>query len=122
MAQGNARDPKLERVWRRHLRRQLASGVTVRDYCLEYELRESAFYFWRREIAERDRACAEVELAMASGQSAPAFLPVTVVEAPAPTPTAVDIRLSNGHRLRVRAGCDRQLLADVVAVLEGKSC
>jgi hypothetical protein len=122
MAQGNPRDPKLERVWRRHLRRQQASGVTVCDYCLEYELRESAFYFWRREIAKRDRAGAEAELAMASGQLAPAFLPVTVVETPAPTATAVDIRLSNGHRLRVRAGCDRQLLADVVAVLEGKPC
>jgi hypothetical protein len=66
--------------------------VTVCDYCLEYELRESAFYFWRREIAKRDRAGAEAELAMASGQSAPAFLPVTVVETPAPTATAVDIR------------------------------
>jgi len=30
--------------------------------------------------------------------------------------------LSNGHRMRVRAGCDRGLLAEVVGLLEGKSC
>ena len=52
----------------------------------------------------------------------PSFLPVTVVNLPVPPPSVIDIRLANGHRLRVRAGCDRQLLADIVAVLEGKPC
>jgi transposase len=120
MAQGNVRDAKLERSWRRHFMRQQASGLTVRDYCLERELRESAFYFWRREIAKRDRASAESAAAASCQQ--PAFVPVTLVEATPSTASVIDIRLANGHRLRVRAGCDRQLLADVVTVLEGKSC
>jgi hypothetical protein len=55
MAQGNPRDPKLERRWRRHFQRQQASGLTIRAYCLEHDWHESAFYFWRREIAARDR-------------------------------------------------------------------
>jgi hypothetical protein len=61
-------------------------------------------------------------MAQAAIPPAPAFVPVTVVEAPVHSNTAIDIRLVSGHRLRVRAGCDRRLLAEVVAVLEGKSC
>jgi hypothetical protein len=53
---------------------------------------------------------------------APAFVPVTIVETTTSTSAAIDIKLTNGHRLRVRAGCDRRLLAEVVAVLEGKPC
>jgi len=56
MAQGKPRDLKLERTWRRRLKRQQASGQSIRDYCVDYDLHESAFYFWRREIAARDRA------------------------------------------------------------------
>lgn len=116
MAQGNPRDAKLERSWRRHLKRQRASGLTIRDYCGVHDLRESAFYFWRREIAVRDQATVAL---VADG--IPAFVPVPVMEA-TPPKAVIDIRLVSGHRLRVRAGCDRQWLADVVAVLEGKPC
>jgi hypothetical protein len=41
--------------------------------------------------------------------------------------TPIDIHLADGHRVRVRAGCDRLLLADVLALLrqstpEGRPC
>ena len=120
MAQGNARNSKLERTWRRHFKRQQRSGLTIRDYCFDRDLHESAFYFWRREIAARDRGSAASEVA--SSQSAPDFVPVTLTVAPVAATTPIDIHLASGHRLRVRAGCDRRLLAEVVAVLEGKSC
>jgi transposase-like protein len=123
MAQGNPRDLKLERTWRRRLKRQQASGLSIRDYCGAHNLHESAFYFWRREIAARDRASAAAKSATAaSSPTTPSFVPVTLLEAPVHTDTSIDIRLASGHRLRVRAGCDRRLLAEVVAVLEGKSC
>jgi hypothetical protein len=35
---------------------------------------------------------------------------------------ALDIRLAGGHRLRVRAGCDRDLLAAALAALGGRPC
>jgi hypothetical protein len=44
MAANKARDPKRERAWRRHLRQQRAGGLTVRDYCLLHQLRESTFH------------------------------------------------------------------------------
>jgi hypothetical protein len=116
MAQGNPRSAKLETTWRRHLKRQRSSGLTIRDYCSAHDLHESAFYFWRRAIAARDRATT------AEPASLPAFVPVQVVEASAAPKSVIAIRLASGHRLRVSAGCDRQLLTDVVAALEGKPC
>lgn len=104
------------RTWRRRLQRQQASGLTIRDFCALHDLHESAFYFWRREIAARDEASVRDPV------STPAFMPVQVIEAPTLPKSFIDIRLASGHRLRVSAGCDRQLLADVVAVLEGKPC
>jgi hypothetical protein len=113
------RDLKREQTWRRHL----ASGLTVRGYCVAHQLREPSFYFWRQEIAKRDRESA------ARPNPAPAFVPVAVID-PTAAPrsdTPIDIRLVGGHRVRVRSGCDRRLLADVLAVLrqpvpEGRPC
>jgi hypothetical protein len=110
---GRPRDLALERDWRRHFERQRSSGLSVRDYCLQRDLTESAFYLWRRTIAERDRAATAM----------PAFLPV-VIERPSGRgdEAPIEIRLANGRRVRVRSGCDRTLLADVLAILEGHSC
>ena len=42
---------------------------------------------------------------------------VAVIGAPTSQDAPIDIRLAGGHRVRVRAGCDRGLLADVLALL-----
>jgi len=97
--------------WRGVLRQWRASGLKVRRFCERHRIRESQFWWWRRRLEESPAS---------DGQ--PAFVPVTLVEPCEPARAAIDIRLSSGHRLRVRSGCDRQLLADVVAVLEGQPC
>jgi hypothetical protein len=108
------RDLRLERTWRQHLQRQEASGQTARAYCRRHGLAETAFRYWRRTIADRDRE---------ARRSAPvaAFVPVTVVGPPA-AGSPIDIRLAGGHRVRVRAGCDRDLLAAVLGLLGGRPC
>ena len=113
------RDLKRERTWRRHIADQPGSGHTVRAYCETHRLRETSFYFWRAEIAKRDRE--------AETQAAPAFVPVAVIDTPAPRDTPIDVCLAGGHRVRVRSGCDRALLADVIRLLrdahaEGRPC
>lgn len=114
------RDLKRERTWRRHIAQQPGSGQTIRDYCETHRLRETSFYFWRTEIAKRDREAA------AEPKAAPAFVPVAVIDAPVIGDAPLDIRLAQGHRIRVRAGCDRVLLADVIRLLrdsaEGRPC
>jgi hypothetical protein len=108
------RDLKREQTWRQHLDRQQASGQTARAYCLRHGLAETAFHYWRRTIVERDRE-------IRPPAPAPAFVPVTVVESLA-ADSPIDIRLAGGHRVRVRAGCDRELLAAVLALLGGRPC
>jgi hypothetical protein len=122
------RDLKREQSWRRHIEQQHASGLTVRVYCDAHPLRETSFYFWRQEIAKRDRESAARPTDASPVSVAPAFVPVAVIDPPAAhNETPIDIRLTAGHRVRVRAGCDRALLADVLALLrqpmpEGRPC
>jgi hypothetical protein len=97
--------------WRRLLQHWETSGLGVRAFCDRQKIPEAQFWWWRRRLSEQVKAA-----------KAPAFVPVTIVETTTSTSAAIDIKLTNGHRLRVRAGCDRRLLAEVVAVLEGKPC
>ena len=112
------RDPKLEQFWRRHLRRQSASGRTIRDYCREHGLREPSFYAWRRSIRQRDHSTPCSVGHTVSPSTPPAFLPVAIVDSrPHHQATPIDIHIANGCRIRVRSGCDRVLLAEVLAIL-----
>src|ERR1700734_3996269 len=105
MARGHGRINEAKHArWRRLLRRFQASGLGVRAFCDQQEIPESQFWWWKRRLNEQAGTVAAPDTA--------AFVPVTIVES-APSPSAIDIKLTNGHRLRVRAGCDRRLLAEV---------
>jgi hypothetical protein len=67
-------------------------------------------------IAKRDR---EAPARSTVASPAPSFLPVAVIDAPSEPDrgTPIDIRLAEGHRIRIQAGCDRSLLADVLTLL-----
>jgi transposase-like protein len=122
---GRPRDPQLEVFWRRHIDRQLTSGSSVRGYCRRHGLQDAAFYAWRRRLAQRKPATASPH----ASTPTPAFLPIAIVDTPTPRrATVIEIVLTDGRRVRVRAGCDRQLLADILALLsppargEGRPC
>jgi len=108
MAKGKVRDKSTEAFWRRTVRRQRQSGLTVRAFCREHALRETAFYFWRRELARR----------VAAQRPSVPFVAVHVAE-DAPAGGRVEIVLSGGRRVHVAPPVDRRTLADVLAVLEG---
>jgi transposase len=109
---GAQRDPRKEARWRRHLRNQDASGLSVREFCQQEGLAESSFYYWRLEIERRDRA--------GNGEGKPAFLAVEV-NTPAHE-SAIEVVLASGHVLRVRGGFDADTLRQLLAVLEEPSC
>lgn len=46
-------DPEKERFWREMVQGQQQSGQSVREYCRCAGVKESAFYWWRRELARR---------------------------------------------------------------------
>jgi hypothetical protein len=77
------RDPARERYWRGVVAQWQASGLGVRDFCLQRQVTEASFYAWRRELKSRD----------APGVAKPAFVPVTVV----PTMPMVEVRCPSGH-------------------------
>jgi len=112
MPSGAVRDLKKERYWRKIVRGQAVSGLSVRAWCRTHGEKEAAFYWWRRELARRDAASSE-----------PTFVPVCVTgDAPTDTDGGIEILLAGGRRVRVRGRVDRQMLSDVLTVLEGRAC
>lgn len=114
-----ARSRKKAAGWRKHIRTQAGSGLSIAGYCRRHGLREYGFYWWRRELARRD---AEPPLHLAT------FVPVTVASQP-PVPAGagrIEIVLPGGRRVRVMGLVDKGMLADVLAVLavreEGVAC
>lgn len=128
MAKGTHRDAEREARWRRIIREQARSALTIRRFCRENDLAESAFYFWRRELQRREALPEQRQRTgrtdLAEGQiAAPAFVPVSISQQARPEAPAIEIALPGGARIHVGAGVDRQALADVVAVLlEARAC
>lgn len=50
-----SRDGVKERYWRDIFRRQVASGLGVRQFCVQEGLPEHRFHWWRRTLRERGR-------------------------------------------------------------------
>ena len=120
------RDRNKAALWRRFVREQARGDLTVREFCRRHELREPSFYGWRRQLMQRPGAAT--------------FMPVHVQgrstkdhdggrESPPPndnqaadTGGRIEIALRGGQRIRVRGRVDRQMLIDVLAVLEVSAC
>jgi hypothetical protein len=133
---GPRRDLAKQQRWRDILRRQKNSGLSIREFCAQHKLTESAFYAWRAEIERRDQsAAADPSTAARQGrtrqsllaanpptadQSAqsngrPRFLPVAVRHLG--TTPAVEIALPSGIVLRVGGECDRRMLRAVLGAV-----
>jgi hypothetical protein len=109
MSQRNPRNPQLERRWRDLIGRWQRSKLTVRDFCQAHDISEPSFYAWRSELVRRDRAKAT--------PAALTFVPVRV------TPSAIiEVVLTTGVIVRVPAGVDSSLVAQLVAALGTKPC
>jgi transposase-like protein len=124
MVKNVKRDKRREARWRRVLREHIHSRLSIREFCRKCKLPESAFYFWRRELERRDLNRREAEQEQCERPSTQAaFVPVTVAPDIAAQPHGrIEIELSGGRRVHVTAPVDRQALADVLAVLEGRPC
>jgi len=127
---GKRRDPARERFWRRTIRSQQRSGLTVGDFCRREGLKDWTFRWWRQELARRDRptlGASPRSEALHPTEAVPAarFLPVRVVDhevVSSPPPPAIEIVLPAGPTVRVPPGFDLRTLGDVLAVLEGRRC
>lgn len=110
MAKGTRRNISKESFWRRVVQGQATSGLSVRSWCRRHGQRESAFYWWRRELARRDAEQAS-------------FVPVQVAEdEKAGDVGQIEIVLGEQRRIRLSGGVDRRMLAEVLAVMEERGC
>jgi len=145
------RDREKEAGWRRMIRGQAGSGVSIRAWCRRHALRESAFYWWRTQLARRDAEALAparegksrpaplvpdrgVESASTRRKSAalPAFVPVRVTACPSADDASnnawasaessrIEIVLPQNRRVHVIGSVDRQALSDVLAILTSAS-
>lgn len=97
------RDSAREQHWRGVVSEWRASGLSVREFCSQRQLREANFYAWRRELQQRD-----ARPAPAAPPSA--FVPVTVASA------MVEVRCPSGHVVAV-TNADGDTLRHLVAAL-----
>jgi hypothetical protein len=121
---GKRRDPVREKFWRRTIRDQQGSGMSVRDFCRREGLKDWTFRLWRQELALRDRGHSTAPTGEPA-EATPSFLPVRVIDPEALTPRAsppIEIVLPTGPILRVPSGFDPRTLGHVLAVLEGRPC
>ena len=124
MAKGKARNGELESVWRERLARHRQSGTTVREFCREAGLKESAFHYWRRELSRRDEQRQSSAPPKRSprrqarrSHSSPALLPVSIVAGATPQ-APVEVSLPSGITLKVSSGCDVATLRMVIEAVE----
>ena len=98
-----------EAYWRAVLKRHAASGLSVRAFCRQERIRESAYYFWRRTIHERDEAGK-------STSEGPAFVPAVVSDR-SDRDAAIAIELASGQVLRLPVTISASWLAELIDAL-----
>ena len=104
-----------ESLWRRRLRRQPDSGLTIQQFCQREGVSKTAFHAWKRRLTLH-----------ATLPSAPAFVPVTVAHVHEPQPQAaaaalVTIQLANGGQILLPVTAGVELVRAVVAAVAGAS-
>ena len=102
--------PQRERLWRKVITGQRQSGMSVVAWCRQQGVSAPSFYVWRQRLAKR---VAERKL------RGPQLLPVEIVPSAAGESDApLEIELPSQVRVRVRPGCDVELLRQVLTMLQ----
>lgn len=107
-----------ETFWRDAVARFRMSGLSVRAFCRREKLQESAFYFWRRTLADRDGKAATKPRPTSKRAARPAFLPVSIRrDAIVPT-SGLTLELPSGGVLRFSESMPVERVAALVRALE----
>ena len=101
--------------WRRQIRRQQDGSLTVAEFCRRLGVSTVTFYAWKRRFREAlpvspldpERPSAR-PMPEANGVSAPAFLPVSILNAG--VAGQLEIELANACVVRLKGAVDPELL------------
>jgi len=99
--------------WRVIIQAHQTSGLSVARFCRDHGVPASSFFAWRRRLSHEHTV-----------RSGSAFIEINARPAVAshttPASTPIQLLLPAGHRLLLRCGFDRQLLLDLLQILEGR--
>lgn len=117
------RNPEKEAYWRKMVREQRRSGMTVRQFCKDHGLSEASFFSWQREIGIRDRqAAGTTENGSSSSRKKqavpPPVNPATFIPLRFSGVSAMELVHPRGHVLRIPAGFDGDCLEKVLQLLD----
>lgn len=112
------RSGERETFWRDVVTRFRTSGLSVRAFCRREKLQESAFYFWRRTLVDRDGKIPAKSRPTSKRATRPAFLPVTIRRDALPPTSGLTLELPSGAVLRFNESMPVERVAALVRALE----
>jgi transposase-like protein len=124
--------------WRRLVEDHRVSGLPVSAFCRDRGISPSSLFAWRRRLvrdetgkfvevtaaaaADESRSRAAADFGAAHGRGDASINDELTAAASFVENSFVELRLRGDRRLILRRGFDRQLLLDLLAVLEGQPC
>ena len=116
------RSGEREAYWRDVVTRFGTSGLSVRRFCRREKLHESAFYFWRRTLADRDgKTPTKRRPTSKRAVVSPAFLPVTIRRDALPPTSSSTLELPSGAVLRFNDSMPVDRIAALIRALEARA-
>jgi transposase len=101
-----------QRYWQRTIGEAARSGMSIREFCRQRQVKQSQFYWWQRKL-KADRQ----ERKMALGGDGRASFALVSEEAGS-MPAGLELVLRDGRRLRISKGVEEASLRAVLAALE----
>ena len=90
-----------EDYWRKHIREQKDSGLSIREYCELEELAVSTFGYWKKKLDGAQKKNSFIEVQIPHGRSN----------------SFIHIRLCGGTELGIAPGTDVRYIGDLVKTL-----
>ena len=103
---------RVRQRWQTLIEEQSSSGMAVAEFCRRRSVSHAAFYRWRGKLSaqapvQSGFVAVKLSRRRARGQRA------------GQRPSPLEVRLRGGRRVLVRDSFDRELLVELVGVLEG---
>jgi len=140
-SKSSQQDPNREAFWRATIQQQRQSGLTIREFCRQRKLSESAWHRWKSKFARRDEQPVnetpkKKTISQQNNHSVPTFIPVALdpaamrppqinqpqVEQPQVEQPQVEILYAGGTTVRIASGCDEQTVVTILQVLGNSTC
>jgi len=101
-----------QRYWQRTIGEAARSGMSIREFCRQRQVKQSQFYWWQRKL-KADRQEGKMS---PSGDGRASF--ALVSEEAGSMPAGLELVLRDGRRLRISKGVEEASLRAVLAALE----